>query len=1049
MVYHILLYLALCTLPSISLHTAEETAAEVDTPTLDETDDTTETDTDTDDIDALIGEDDTDELLSDDELSEDDPLLADDPLLDDPLLDATEEAEDDLLSLGEDDDEEEEPGTYSPTDGAQIVLPVLGQFIFSPTGEAIKNNTASAIGQERKKQSDENTNKTYPIQKIMLKKLRGSITEKGNLHIDGISVINNTEGKITKTTYDAENQELVLTLSYKKPFTFFILPDVEVSITTFTLTLSPTTQELAAQKSVFTKDKEESKLTFGIETTRNSGGLLSIADPVPLSSIIPEAKGNKDVEGIMLSDVTISFINPLAPELVAETGSVMPTITINATAQLSHIKLSKKAHLSDSDTTITLSGPTISIDALGNTPIQLDDDVILNSPTFSLDMMKGSPLPDIGIGGTLSCELPVVGKVNIPVHGTKTAGGFELRGKFGKTIDFGPVSFGNPEIVVARESSGATDPNAAADKSFRLELRGNFNLFGFKILPILRFVKPSLSDLATGGPGMQRVVEFSGEINGGKPIKPFDDIPGLNAIPGLKDFVMDKAQLGVDTTKKTFIGGTSTLLGVATQAKVLTSGAKGVMASTLKPWKISDSIPSLAGSILDSIVFETANFGFVAAKYFDAAAGMMMEPGTNIFGTIETTHGIFESLRKMLGGALPKKVTVGIILRPNPRDIKLQVALPLDINLSSRASIHNLIFEVGLAPSFALMVSLRFITGKNDPPLLFTARIEFQIPFFAVSGTMQGMWHKPFGIPGIKVGDVALEIQQPYAPLPPIGFGIAGTLGIGDFLAKAAVKIGPTDLILLAEVNKWPLFMLPSFLNMVGLDLGPLEIIKAIDLCLYDAKFKFAPAGGQIGTLYFDPGISASGKLIINIPYIIKAKLEAGFNLNWIGGFKLYAMMPKFNIGPLKITGKGKDKKWNTADDGPIFYAALSLMEQRIYISALAELFNSSAELEVDIGLLHLRFKMIMKLLGFLDAHIAGETYHKGWRIGFKTIGTINIGSQSGITLFGDINTLGCNFAGKYDKLTLRDIAALCKIPNDLIPEFGFTNLEFYVRAQG
>jgi len=1069
MTYTILIFLFLCSSLALPETTAIDTSSDIestDDALIAETSDDTSTDT-TDDLLATDDTDSSSEADGTDKLSDDDPLLStDDAPEEDPLAEIDLDTEDALDEA----EEVEEQGPYSATDGADVTLPVLGPCVFGPSADSITKNTASPAGLSRKKSAAENKKREITIQKISLKNVVGSINDKGNLVLDGTCIINNREGSISKTSFDASSKELTLTLTYKNPFTFFILPDTEVSITTFKLLLSDSTQELSAQKSIFTKDKNESKITFGIEQTNNSGGLVTISDPVPLVSIIPSAKGNKDAEGIMLDDVSISFMNPLAPELAAASGSAMPSSTINATAKLSHIKLYGNACLSDSDATITITGPSISFDALGNTPIVLDDDVTLNAPTISIDISKGGGIPDIGIGGTLNSTLPVVGTINTPMHGTKSDGALELRGKLGNLVDWGPVSLGNPEIVIATQYSAAAapaaDPNATANaatattpappptttptgsKSLRLELRGEMNLFGLKITPILRFIKPAITDLLTTGVP-RRVVEFAGEINSGKPIKPLECIPALKEIPGLKDFLLEKAQLGVDSTKKTFIGGTTTLLGVATQTKILTSGAKGLVASTIKPWKISDSIPSLAGSVLDSFALKTANFAFTASNYFDAASGMMMERGANIFGTLDLNHGIFAPLRRMMGKALPPEITIGIVLRQNPRDIKLQAAIPLDINLSSRVSIHNLIFEVGLAPSFALMVSLRFIVDKNSPPLLFTARIEFAIPYFAVSGTLQGMWHKPFGIPGLMMSDVALEIQQPYAAVPPIGFGVAGTIGIGDLLAKAAVKISPLSTLLLAEVNEWPLFMLPSFLKMVGLNLGPLDVIKAIDISLHDVKFKFAPLGGQIGTLYFDPGISASGKLILNIPYVIKAQLEAGFNLDWLGGFKLYALMPKFNIGPLKITGKGKDRKWNTADDGPIFSVVLSIMEQRIFISALAELFNSSAEIEIDVGLLHVRFKMLMKLLGFLDAKIAGETYHKGWRIGFKAIGSAKISNKAEVTLFGDINTFGCTFAGKYDALTLRDIAELCKIPSQLVPAQGLTNLEFYLRAQG
>jgi len=1044
------------------LHTAKPLPTENQSATIEETTPESEekdaeaeesSDSDTE-IDALLDEDkpdeesgadvDIDDLLKDDAAEGEAKSEIDD-------LDLEADSESDSDSSATDSDTSSENATFSPVDGAEVTLPVLGNMILAPSPESATNATDSAIGATRR--ANAQAKQTYTVGTVSLTDVTGYITNDGHIELSGTCKLNDTPGTISVKSYNTESQELILTLSYKEPFIVNVFPDKETPVSDFLLTITPTSQELTSKQSIFTKNGQESNLSFPITGTAGSNATVAIENPVPLVDMLPDAKGNAEVEKIMLEDISLSFPNPLAPRIVTSAKEIIaPSTTITATAILNHIKLYGDAYLSNSDATIIVSPTGFSFDCIGQTPITLDNDLVLASPALEFEKMRGTPMAEFGIAGTLQCTLPVLGTLNTPMRGYKRDDGLDLSGKLGNTIDFGPVKFSDPEIIIATTTSEGGDSAASAskDRSFKFELRGRFDLFGIKVVPILRFVKPGISGITLGkGNVIQRVVEFSGELNGGKPLKPLEHIPGLNAIPGVADFLLEKAELGIDSTKKTFIGGTTTIMNIATKVKILTSGAKGMIASSLKPWKVSDSIPSLAGTVFDSIAFNSINFGFTATKYFDTASGMMMEKGSNIFGEVDLTQGVFAPLQKMLGKAMPKKLIASLILHPNPRHIRFQLAIPLEIKLSSRASMHQLIFEISGEPSVALMVSLKFFPSKKEPPLIFTARIEFELLCFAVSGTLQGKWKNPFGIPGLAVSDVAIEVSQPYAPLPPIGFGITGAIAIGDFLARAAVKIGPTEIILLAEVSEWPLFCLPALLKAVGLDLGPLDVLKAIDISLHDVKFKFAPAGGQIGTIYFDPGISASGKLILNIPSIIKAKLEAGFNLDWMSGFKLYAMMPKFNIGPLRITGKGKDRKWGTADDGPIFSITLSLLQQRIFISALAELCGSSAEIEIDIGLLHLRFKMIMKLLGLLDAHIAAETYRRGFRIGLKAIGTAKIGKSAEATIFGDINTMGFSFAGVYKSLSLKDLAELCNIPTAYIPNVGLEQVEFYIRAQG
>jgi len=1005
------------------------------------------------DISALLGDDsstaspsDEDDSAGEDSIDDLASLLRDDSTESDGEIDLTDGISDEA------DDDAPGPGTFVAADGAEVNLPIIGMFSFGPAPEKIADKSASQIGQVRQAAIDKEGKRSLNVGLIAFTNLSGYVDKDGRLAMTGTCTLNGVDGTVSLLKFDDKTPELRLKLSYAKPFTFDILPNTSLSIAEFKLVLDSSGPTLTAESSVFTpKNKKGTLLTFGTETTGNSGATGTIQDDVPLTTLIPQAKGNKDAETITLSGVTISFLNPLAlQQQLAEAGGI-PSITITASATLSRIKLFGKAHLSDSDVTITMSGPSISLDSQGTSPIQLDTGVALENPNVQMNLSQGMP-PEIGLGGTLSCELPIAGTINTPVHGRKGMGEFALTGALKNSFGWGPIKFQNPEINLSSTQMMGMAPQGNTDGNLlNISISCHFNLFGLDVMPILRFLKPSAG--AMMGAGMPqtksgRMVSFSGQINGGKPIRPLSYIPGLNEIPGIKDFLLEQAELGSNTAAQTFIGGTTTLLGVATKAKIMMGSAKSLVASSMKAWKISDSIPSLKGSILDSLAFESITFGYTKSSYLDAESGMIMQPGLNMFGAVDMSQGIFKDLRKIFK-VIPKKLIGGVVLRPNPQDCKIQIAIPIDAKLSSRVSLHNIMFEINGTPGVALMVSLAFITSKKDPPLIFTARIEFDPGYFITSGTLQGVWKHPFGIPGIILSDVAIEIALPYSLIPPIGFGITGAIQLGSIIARAAVKVAPKDIVLLAELNKWPLFCLPDLMKMVGLDIPGLEFINAIDISLHDVKFKFAPVGGQIGMIYFDPGISASGTLILNIPYIIKTKLEAGFNLGWTNGFKLYAKMDPFKLGPLKITGKGKDGKFNTSDDGAIFLAELSLTSQRIYISALAELFGSSAEIEVDIGLLHLRFKMMMKLLGFLNAHIAGETYHKGWRLGYRMTGTVKLGGKAEATIAGDINTLGCSFAGKQDALTLHDVADLIGMPSMLIPKFGMSDIEFYVRAQG
>jgi len=925
--------------------------------------------------------------------------------------------------------------TYSPADGAEITLPLIGPFVFAPAAEFIAQSKASAAGKSRQGAAAAQK-KDYAIGRLQLQNLTGSVSNEGRLLIDGACTISGYSGKISCIRYNPDKKSLVLQVAFSAPVKFPIYPGKELSITTCLLVVEESSQSLLTKQSVFTADGNESVVSFDLAVANNAGAKGTVKSAILLSDVIAPAKNNKDFAQVKLVNVSVGAPNPFAPDATA--GQALPTTTLTATAKLSSVILYGQTHLADSDCTITMTGPNVSFSASGTTPINLATGFVLESPEISSSVMVGQPAIDLDISGTIKADLGPLGIVNVPATGSKSTGFFSLDGKIQNSIHFGPVKFRDPSLKLTAQDDGS------GQNQLQVQVRGGtFDVIGISVTPILDFISP--------GQGQKRIMQFSGEVAGGKPIKPLDLIPGLKEIPGIKDFILDKANMGLDTQKAYFLGGETALFNIATKARVSLGAAKSVMASSLKAWKISDSFPSLKGNPLDALVFESITFGFVKNSYFNTEVGMVMEPGLNMFGALDMSQGPFKSLNKMLGGIIPKKLIGGVTIHfDNPLLSKVTVAIPIDLHITKNVSLQNIAFELGFDGSKTLLLSIRFDPGHGQPPLLFTGSVEFAIAWYTIAGTMQGMWKNPFGIPGISIGDVAIEVSGSYVPATPLlGLGVAGTVALGDFLAKAAVKVGPPNqAVVLAEVSELPFFIFPSLLKMVGLDLGPLDILKKIDLSLHDAKFKFAPAGGQIGQLYFDPGISASGKLTINIPYIFKSYLEFGFNLAWTSGFKLYAQMPKCHLGPLKLSGRNKNRKF-TDDSGPILYAAFSLSEQRIYISALAELFNNSAEIEVDVGLTYLRFRMLLKLLGLLTVNVLGETYRKGWRLGFKLQGVMKLGKNSQINVLGDINTLGCNFAGKCANLGLTDLLESCDIPAGVIPNIGLKDLEFYVRAQG
>lgn len=947
--------------------------------------------------------------------------------------------EEDFEDLGP----ESEPGSYNPKSGAQLTLIGLGTWTFAPSPEAVTAGTMDAQGKKNLAASSPGSLSLGQKSGAVLAHPRMHVKENGHLFLEADFTVREHTGKARlKSSLDGE---LIFDITFPKKFSIPITPEKVVETNTFNLSIlvdksGPPLIELYTEQSVFTTEKEM-RLTFDIT---GEGFSEAVAEELPLPLLVPSAHDNQDLKQIMLEELVFTIYNPF------DSTPPMAEITVECTARLDHIKIWGDVSMGVATCEITLSQHEVELIAEGNEPIRFDDDAILERPSLEVVVEKDGSI-EIFIRGIMACKLPLLGTMRLPMEGEKREDGVKLLARLEKGVGFGPVKFKNPQLMFYSTdgtSSYGTENNSDArvvthenthrKKIKKVEVQGTAKLFGLELTPIIRFITPD-----TGG---KRQVEFSGKFKAPN-LNPIKQIPGLNKIPALKDFMLKQAEVGMDAAKSLFVSGTSTLFGISGIAKVA-KGKKGFLVDigTQKPWRISDTIPKLKGSFFDSIVFSSVRFAQSTYAGFDHATNMPLKKGLNIFGTLDTSQGVFQNLRQMCGGALPQSVTATISVSPRPR---FSIILPFDIKLSSKASLHSLVFEVSMettGPSIALMVILRFTPSSKDPPLLFTARIEFEIIGCALSATMEGFWHHPFGIKGFHVGDLAVEVKLPYAIPPiPIAFGMTGMVQIGDFFSRVAVKLGADDTILLGELSKFPVFGFVEILKQMNIDLGPADVIKAIDMYFEKLKFKFAPTGGQIGTIMFEPGISGHGELACKIPGIIDTRAIAGFNVSVMGGLKLYAQMPNLELGPLKISGKGQDREYGTEDDGPILRAILSFLEQRIFMSAKAEILGLETEAEVDIKLTAIRFKMLLKLLSFLKTQMYGESYLEGRELGFRIAALAKLG-EAKLKLLGDLSYFGFEMGANLESLTLADLASIANIPTDAVPNIGFKDCEFYLK---
>ncbi len=375
-------------------------------------------------------------------------------------------------------------------------------------------------------------------------------------------------------------------------------------------------------------------------------------------------------------------------------------------------------------------------------------------------------------------------------------------------------------------------------------------------------------------------------------------IPPIYVAPGVQD------QDGFQNLLKLTIRGDTTILNVRVRASITFQARMGSIMATSGPattqeqldaqekaakepsghfgfvlkaqipdtWKISDSIPDLKGSDLDKLTFSKMEFLISTMDYFDNDLKLQVGKNSIGIGGIVDIAGPLGPITKIL--KVPsEEIIIGGTIGPRRKDLGLRASLNVPFNftgdLAKRLKSGMVMLEITGSPSIALLTDIAVQTDNDpntiNPPLDFICRAGLGPMQAELSGTMKGMWKNPLGIPGIQIGNVALEMDFLYAELGiPTGIGLAGTINIGKTILKVAGKISENikdPIVLDGEIAQLCLDDMCSWINLK---------IPVPALCIQNAKFYFVPFfgflgiagkgttfwGARIGDLYFDPGIT-------------------------------------------------------------------------------------------------------------------------------------------------------------------------------------------------
>jgi cathepsin D len=213
---------------------------------------------------------------------------------------------------------------------------------------------------------------------------------------------------------------------------------------------------------------------------------------------------------------------------------------------------------------------------------------------------------------------------------------------------------------------------------------------------------------------------------------------------------------------------------------------------------------------------------------------------------------------------------------------------------------------VGVQQDIEVCVFVQFGITVPVPNSVLTFLLELHIGELTAEGiaSMEGMWEDAFGIPGLSIGDITIDVALIYATFLTTGpskVGVQGVLKIGDndrIIMKGQFGKIPSDFILVGDYEGTlrPLQIL-SLLK--ALCTFPIDLDQIPQLFEFrQVSFSISMNGGQIQDFYFPPGFYFRGTILVmdRIPISVMVTINSD---NLIGTGSVGTLQ----VGPVVVRG--------------------------------------------------------------------------------------------------------------------------------------------------
>lgn len=417
-----------------------------------------------------------------------------------------------------------------------------------------------------------------------------------------------------------------------------------------------------------------------------------------------------------------------------------------------------------------------------------------------------------------------------------------------------------------------------------------------------------------------------------------------------------------------------------------------IIAEAPKGFKLSDV--GIKG--LDDLALANAQFVKSTKDYtgnFDTPDGrqqeMTFKEGISFIAQTKFT-GSLAPIGKFTGVSEGTTFTLSGTMQENPPGATLSAHIPTEISLPGGVKINRFELEVASggqlpAPSVALLAHITIPAGKDT--LDFTARVEIGAKRQVLAGTMKGIWSQPFGIPGIDIGNVAVQVDL-QTPTPSVtgSLCIGGELRLGDNSCTQAKRKAGEDLCkgglggcaaidlpkaVVAELDHLTLRDLVKVSEgLIKAGTGKSVSLKADvfpEIGYKEVKIYIVPLETKIGEFTFARGFNMQGKF-----ELLGAKAEMGVSLL----LQDYGLKALIFVEPIKIPGilEFKGKGNNPRAEGRL---DLTLMKQRLSVNGELELFGAlkgAGELEISRSGLNFDVLARIRDMDLLSAQVTGKS---------------------------------------------------------------------------